>query len=61
MKDHGLGVTTLTEMLDILHDELDGNGLVITDRDALREAVYRAFPDLKDDTLERFLAEDPNR
>ena len=60
MKDNGLGVTTLTEMLDILW-ELDGDGLVITDRDALREAVYRAFPDLEDDTLERFLAEDPNR
>ena len=60
MKDHGLGVTTLTEMLDILW-ELDGDGLVITDRDALREAVYRAFPDLEDDTLERFLAEDTDR
>ena len=42
-------ITKVSELLEILDWDLDGNGLVITDYTMLGEAVVNRFPELEDD------------
>ena len=42
-------ITKVSQLLEILDWDLDGDGLVITDGELLREALVRTFPELEDD------------
>jgi hypothetical protein len=61
MNNNALGITKLTEMMDILEWQLDENGLVITDWAMLTDAVRSAFPELEDDVISEPTSEDTDR
>lgn len=42
-------ITKVSELLEILEWELDGNGLTITDYQMLEAAIVNSFPELEDD------------
>lgn len=44
-------ITKVSELLEILEWDLDGNGLAVTDYNLLAHYVAVTFPELEDDVL----------
>jgi hypothetical protein len=42
-------ITTLSQLFEIIDWDLDGDGLTVTDNEALAHAIARRFPDLIND------------